>query len=194
MIEGIKKQGTKKSSKQLDTSDIPPEDWQHLIVKAGEAAPDKLNEPCVDNNLNLSALAVVLDNLENIMQITGSDPSEAQHAVGAARSGFETYADGVEKQVQELEVQYEMRRHHPVTAEDHAEHLNREELMIEVSKLTLALMQPLTVVNVSIEAAQRHAKQPIQKDLLDLAYESGTRMQSLMRRLLTLVGYPILNG
>jgi signal transduction histidine kinase len=55
-------------------------------------------------------------------------------------------------------------------------------------------MQPLTVVNGSIEAAQRHAEQTIQKDLLDLAHESGTRMQSLMRRLLTLVGYPILGN
>ena len=194
MIKGIKKQGTEKSSKRLDALDIPPEDWQRLIIKAGEASPDKSNEHSINHNLNLSALAVVLDNLENLMQITGGDPAEAQHAVGAARSGFETYADGVEKRVQELEAQYEMRRRNPVTAEDHAEYLNREELIIEVSKLTLALMQPLTVVNVSIEAAQRHAEQTIQKDLLDLAHESGTRMQSLMRRLLTLVGYPILGN
>ena len=194
MVEGIKRHGKEKSCEQLASSDIPPEDWQRLIVKAGEAAQDKLNSPSMGNDLNLSALAVVLENLENLMQITGGNPAEAQHAVGAARSGFETYADGVEKRVQELEAQYEMRRRNPVTAEDHAEYLNREELIIEVSKLTLALMQPLTVVNVSIEAAQRHAEQTIQKDLLDLAHESGTRMQSLMRRLLTLVGYPILGN
>jgi hypothetical protein len=29
--------------------------------------------------------------------------------------------------------------------------------------------------------------------LLDLAYESGKRMQSLTKRLMTLVGYPVLN-
>lgn len=194
MIEGIKKHGKEKSSEQLETSDIPPKDWQRLIVKAEESVPNKSNKPNEDNNLNLSALAVVLENLEGLMQITGSDSAEVHHAVGATRSGFETYADGVEKRVQELEAQIEVRKRHPVTAEDHAEYLNREELMIEVSKLTLALLQPLTVVNVSIEAAQRHAKQTIQKDLLDLAYESGTRMQSLTRRLMTLVGYPIFGG
>ncbi len=194
MIESIKKHGTEKSSERLESSDIPTEDWQRLIVKAGVAAPEKFNGPGIDNNLNLSALAVVLENLENLMQITGGDPAEAQHAVGAARNGFETYADGVEQRVQELEAQYEMRKRHPVTSEDHAEYLNREELMVEVSKLTLALLQPLTVVNVSIEAAQRHARQTIQKDLLDLAYESGTRMQALIKRLMTLVGYPILGS
>jgi hypothetical protein len=193
MIEGIKKHGAEKSSEQLGASDIPPRDWQRLIVKA-EAAPDQFNEPDPRNNLNLSALAVVLENLEGLMQITGSDSEEVQHAVGATRNGFETYADGVEKRVQELEAQIEMRKRHPVTAEDHAEYLDRDELMIEVSKLTLALLQPLTVVNASIEAAQRHVEQPIQKDLLDLAYESGTRMQSLTKRLMTLVGYPMLKG
>jgi hypothetical protein len=193
MIEGIKKHGAEKSSEQLGASDIPPRDWQRLIVKA-EAAPDQFNEPIPRDNLNLSALAVILENLEGLMQITGSNSEEVQHAVGATRNSFETYADGVEKRVQELEAQIEIRKRHPVTAEDHAEYLDREELMIEVSKLTLALLQPLTVVNVSIEAAQRHAEQPVQKDLLDLAYESGTRMQALTKRLMTLVGYPVFKG
>ena len=66
--------------------------------------------------------------------------------------------------------------------------------MKKVSELTLALVQPLTVINASVEAAMRQVGAETQKDLLDLAHISGKRMQSLAKRLMILVGYPHLEA
>jgi signal transduction histidine kinase len=128
------------------------------------------------------------------MNIESNDPIQVKTAVDVTRTGLNNYADRIESRIQELESQVELHARHAVTVEDHAEHLDRDTLMVEVSKLTLALLQPLTVVNASVEAALRHAEKEIQKDLLDLAHESGKRMQSLTKRLMTLVGYPVLEN
>ena len=185
IIESIREQGAESARGQLKASDVPYKEWQRLMIKAGGTASG-------DGDLNMGALAVVLENLERLMQFEYSNPSRVKTAVSDTRDGLNTYTDQIEKRVQELETQIQLHRRHPVTVEDHARHLNREELVIEVSQLMLALLQPLTVVNVSVEAALRHAEKDIQKDLLDLAYEGGTRMQALAKRLMTLIGYPVL--
>lgn len=192
LVESIQQQGAEKAREQFGASNIPTKDWQKLMVKAGAAGPE--NSGCLSSGsgLDLSALALVLDKLEGLMEIESSDPEQVKSAVDVTRNGLKNYADRIESRIQELETQVELHDRHAVTVEDHAEHLDREALMMEVSKLTLALLQPLTVVNASVEAALRHAEKDVQKDLLDLAYESGKRMQSLTKRLMTLVGYPVL--
>ncbi len=191
MIKSIREQGAEKAREQPGASDIPLKNWQRLVVKAG-TVPENSGGAETGLGLDMSALAVVLEKLEGLMRVEHSDPFQIKTTVDAARNGLGTYADRIEAKIQELEEQIELRKRNPVTIEDHADHLGREELIIEVSKLTLTLLQPLTVVNASVEAAIRHADKETQKDLLNLAYESGKRMQSLTHRLMTLVGYPML--
>jgi hypothetical protein len=190
LVESIKKNGPDKAMELSAGQDIPLKDWQRLMVKAG--VEPAANSGGMGGGLDMSALAVVLEKLEDLMQIQSRDPEQVKTAVSVTRNGFDNYANRIETRIQELEGQVELRKKTGLTVEDHAGHLNREELMMEVSKLTLALLQPLTVVNASVESALRHAKQGIQKDLLDLAYESGKRMHSLADRLMKLVGYPVL--
>jgi hypothetical protein len=192
LIESIQKQGEEKAREQFGASNIPPNDWQKLMVKAG-AAPETESGGGLGSGsgLDMSALAVVLEKLEGLMQIESSE-TQLKTAVSVTRNELNTYNDRIESRIHELEGQIDLGSRHAFTIEDHAEHLNREELMMEVSKLTMALLQPLTVINASVEASLRHAEKEVQKDLLDLAHESGKRMQSLTNRLMTLVGYPVL--
>ena len=189
IIERIRKQGADKVREQFVPPDVPPADWQRLTVKAGSDTADGKGTG-IGGGLDLSALAVVLEKLEGLMQIGGSDPAQIKTAVSVTRNGLNAYADRIESRIQDLEGQVKLRKHSSLTVEDHAAHLNREELMIEVSRLTMALLQPLTVVNASVEAAMRHAGTEPQKELLDLAFKSGKRIQSLTERLINLVGYP----
>jgi len=191
MIEGIKQQGAEKACEQLYNSDIPLRDWQQLMIKAG-ATPENGGEMGLGRGLDMSVLAVVLEKLEGLMQFENSDPAQVKTAIGVSREGLKDYTDRIESRIQELEGQIELRKRNPITVEDHADHLGRDELMIAVSKLTMALLQPLTVVNAAVEASLRYTEKEAQRDLLDLACESGKRMQSLTKRLLTLVGYPVL--
>lgn len=192
LIENIQKHGAEKAREFPGAADIPLKDWQRLTVKAGVETENTETGLSGVNGLDMSALAVVLEKLEGLMQLENSDPVQIQAAVNTTRDGFTSYTDRIESRIQELEGQIELRKRNPVTVEDHAEYLNREELMVEVSKLTLAMLQPLTVINAAVEASRRHAEKEIQIDLLDLACDSGKRMQSLTKRLVALVGYPVL--
>ena len=191
LVESIKKQGEEKTREQIGASDVPLQDWQRLMVQAG-VAPANNDGTGIGSGFDMTTLAVVLEKLEGLMQIDSSDPAQVNTTVNDMRNGFSDYTDRIESRIKELEGQVELHNRTPVTVEDHAEHLNREALMLKVSELTLALLQPLTVVNASIEAAMRQTEAEIQKDMLDLALESGKRMQSLTSRMMLLVGYPVL--
>jgi len=191
IIERIQKQGGDKTRLQFSTSEIPPKDWQRLMVKAGAESAGG-GSGAGENGLDLSALAVVLEKLEGLMQISNGSPDQIKTAAGATRSGLQAYTNRIETRIQDLENQIELRNRSPITIEDHSEHLNREDLMIEVSQLTLALFQPLTVVNAALETCLLHTETDFQKELLDLALSSGRRVQSLTKRLINLVGYPVL--
>lgn len=190
IIERIRQQGADKVREQFVSPDVPPADWQRLTVKASSDPAGGKGAGTGGGGLDLSALAVVLEKLEGLMQIGSSDPAQIQTAVNVTRNGLNEYADRIESRIQDLEGQVELRKPSSLTVENHAAHLSREELMIEVSKLTMALLQPLTVVNASVEAAMRHSGTEPQKELLDLAFKSGKRIQSLTERLINLVGYP----
>jgi hypothetical protein len=194
LIDNIHRQGAEKVRGQMETSDVPLKDWQRLMIKAGieTSAGGSGGGIGIGSGLDMGALAVVLEKLEGLMQIESTDPEQIKTAVSVTRNGLSNYANRIETRIHELESQIELGSRRGKTVEDHAEHLSREDLMVEVSRLTLALLQPLTVVNASIEASMRHAEKEVQIDLLDLAYESGKRMQSLTKRLMTLVGYPAL--
>ncbi|MCU0858609.1 MAG: hypothetical protein MUC65_09440, partial [Pontiellaceae bacterium] len=191
LVETIQTQGEQKAREQFGASMIPQKDWQRLMVKAGMES-DAGTGSGMGLGLDMSALAIVLEKLEGLMQIETNDPEQIKTAVDATRNGLNNYTDRIESRIKELETQIDMGNRHSLTVEDHADNLNREQLMKEVSELTLALFQPLTVVNVSVESAMRHAGEGLQNDLLAMARESGKRMEALIKRLMILVGYPVL--
>jgi hypothetical protein len=183
IVARIKQQGGEKAREELAALNIPPGEWQRLMIKAGEAPPV--------GGFDMGALAVVLEKLEGLMQAGRGGPEQTR-TVKSTRSGLNSYTDRIEMRIRELEGQVELGMRQPFTIEDHAGKLSREELMLEISNLTLALLQPLTVVNASVEAALLHAENDFQRDLLDLAFESGRRTKALTERLMKLVGYPVL--
>ena len=195
VLNAIQTYGADKALQQFKDAGIPPTDWQRLMIQAGEEGKKDAGSggggeamPGID----MSALAVVLEKLDGLMSIEFQNPEQIQEMVTSTKSELTGYADNIESKIQELEGQVELASKSTVTLEDHADHLSREALMLEVSNLTLALLQPLTVVNASVEGAIKHRHENIQLELLDLAKMSGRRMQLLSKRMMKLVGYPIL--
>lgn len=194
MVEAIKSYGAEKAIQQLKEAGIPQKDWQRLMIQAGEAPAQDSGAggnglPGVD----MSALAVVLDKLEGLMQIETQDPAQMKTLATVTKNGLTSYTDRIEKRIEELEGHVTLQNSKSYTIEDHADHLDKEDLMLEISNLTLALVQPLTVVNASVEAARKHVTDELPREMLDLAYLSGERMQALSKRMMILVGYPTLD-
>jgi hypothetical protein len=176
LIELIKQLGPEKAREQLMASNIPVQDWQRLITqsKTSNAGPS--------GGVDIGAIATVLDKLDGLLQLAASNPAGAKNAVMDARQGISDYTLQAESQMSEMEAKVQESK-----GED------RDKLILEISKLTLSLMQPLTVINGSIEAAMMTPDPALHKDLLELAYESGQSLDAMTKRMIELTDYPELN-
>lgn len=192
MIDYIQEHGEAKAREQFTSANLPPKDWHRLMVEAGVSEKKSGGGISMGSGMDLSALAIVLEKIEDLSHTDPNDPQQINTTIQSATNGLSTYADRIETRISELEGQIELEEKKNSLVDSNARHLTREELMEEISNLTLALIQPLTVINASAEAALDHAGQEKQKEFLDLVYTSGRRMEKLSKRLMKLVGYPLL--
>jgi hypothetical protein len=177
IVAFIKKHGIEKVREYLAASGMSFQEQQRLIMQSGGSLPINDEE---DSNI----ITTALKRIEGLMQTT--DPEQAHAALNEARSGINTYNSQMESRIEKLEreLQQSLREKTPE---------QRVKLLLEISKLTLSLMQPLTVINGSIEAALATTNDAFRKDLLDMAYESGQSMDAMTKRMIALVGYPELS-
>jgi len=177
IVELIKQLGPEKAREQLMASNIPVRDWQRLITKSSTLSQNaNLNAA---GGVDISLITTVLDKLDGLLEM---NPAGAKTAVLDARQGFSDYTFQIESQIHEIEIKVQ-----------ESEGQDRDKLLLEISKLTLSLMQPLTVINGSIEAAMITADPALHKDLLELAFESGQSLAAMTKRMIELTDYPELN-
>lgn len=201
IIAAIQKQGAMKAKELFEDSGLPPSEWQRLMVAAGaeDSSPKRGGGAgggeggSASAPVDLSALAVVLEKLDHLMDVDQQDPEVVKEAVSSSQEGIMNYTDRIESRIQELEGQIDVRDQKRATLDAHADHLEKDDLLIEVSNLTMALIQPLTVVNASVESAMKTGDKDLHEELLQLAHVSGERMESLTKRMMKLVGYPTLD-
>ena len=178
ILKFIKQLGPKKAREQLMASNIPVQDWQRLITQSKVANPAN----GFGNGADISAIATVLDKLDGLLQMAERNPAAAQNAVLDARQGISDYTSLADAQIHKMEIKVQENKGQ-----------DRDKLILEISKLTLSLMQPLTVINGSIEAAMITPDPALHKDLLDLAYESGQSLNVMTKRMIALTDYPELS-
>jgi hypothetical protein len=181
LTELIRQIGPEKAREHLMASNIPARDWQRLLAQSAPA-PTGGAGPGTVAGIDISAIATVLDKLNGLVQLAEQNPEAVSNTIQDARKGINDYASQADAKITEIEgrVQGSGGR-------------DRDKLILEISKLTLSLMQPLTVINGSLEAAMATADPAIQKDLIELAYESGQSLDKMTKRMIELTDYPELN-
>ncbi len=182
IIDFIKQLGPERAREKLMAADISIRDWQRLMSQSNASSQAANPNDGLDGAVDISAITSVLDKLNGLLQLAEQNPTGAQNAVMDARQGINDYASLAELQIYEIEMKL-----HASNGED------RDNLILEISKLTLSLMQPLTVINGSIEAALEITDPALHKDLLELAYESGQSLDAMTKRMIELTNYPELN-
>ncbi|MDD3275601.1 MAG: hypothetical protein PHP93_00975 [Kiritimatiellales bacterium] len=175
LVEFIQKNGIEKAREQLAVSGLSFQDQQRLIMQSSGALPN-------GSEKDMHIIATVLERLDGLMQINNAE--QAQASVDEARRGINAYSIQIESQIKEIENQLQQGEKSPK---------RRNKLLMEISKLTLSLMQPLTVINGSIEAALMTANEALHKELLNMAHQSGLCMFDMTSRMIALVGYPELS-
>ena len=177
LIAFIKKHGVEKVREYLAESGMSFQEQQRLIMESGGTLPPGGKE---DTHL----IKTALEQLDNLIQ--AKDAEQAQAAVEEARRGINTFNLQVGSQIEKIEREFQQSLRKKTPEE-------RVKLLLEISKLTLSLMQPLTVINGSVEAAISTTNDALRKDLLEMAYESGQSMDAMTKRMIALVGYPELS-
>lgn len=177
LIAFIKKHGVEKVREHLAESGMSFEEQHRLMMESGGTLPPGGKEEA-------RLISTVLEKLDNLIQ--AKDAEQAQAAVEEARRGINTFHQQVESQIEQIEREFQQRLRKKTPEE-------RVKLLLEISKLTLSLMQPLTVINGSVEAAISTSNDALRKDLLEMAYESGQSMDAMTKRMIALVGYPELS-
>ena len=180
LVELIKQIGPEQAREQLMASNIPTKDWQRLMAQSNP--PAKSAGTGDGGGVDISAIATVLDKLDGLLQIAERNPEEAKNTVRDARQGIDDYASQADEKITEIEDKVQKSN-----SED------RDNLILEISKLTLSLMQPLTVINGSLEAAMMTAEPELHKELLELAHQSGQSLDAMTKRMMELTKYPELN-
>ena len=179
LVELIKQVGPEKARKHLMASNIPAQDWKRLMAQSNPPSP---SANAGGGGVDISAIATVLDKLDGLLQLAASNPDEAKNSIRDARQGIDDYASLADAKINEIEDKVQQ-----------SGGQERDRLILEISKLTLSLMQPLTVINGSLEAALMTAEPGLHKDLLELAHESGQSLDKMTKRMIELTNYPELN-
>ena len=176
LTELIKQIGPEKAREHFMASTIPTQDWQRLIAQSTPPAPGSGPGGA---GIDISAISTVLDKLDGLMKLAEQNPEAVRNTIQDARKGINDYAFQADAKITEIEDKVQQSKGQ-----------DRDKLILEISKLTLSLMQPLTVINGSLEAAMSTADPSIQKDLIELAYESGQSLDKMTKRMIELTDYP----
>lgn len=204
VLNYIREHGEEKARAMLDADDIPEQEWNRLMIKSrqtgtgsgiggGTGTAEKSGEIGGNgDSIDMGALAIVLDKLDTIMHLDNTPPEIIKSTLDDVRENIETTTGQVEKQVEKIETQVEQFEEDSIKPpEERKSSRSRADILLEISQLALKLAQPLTVITASVEAAMLQASQPdLQRELLEMANDSGKRMKELMKRLTCLVGYP----
>ncbi len=184
----------------LKDAGVSEEEWKRLSVQdragsegaggnIGSEGKNAASGRGLAGALNMGALAIVLDKLENIMQFDETAPEVMSAVVSDARSGIADIKAQFDGQIEALKGQIKL--HEDESERADSDQMSRADLLLQISLFSLKLAQPLSVINASVEAATQQISNPVlQKEFLDLAQESGKVMKDLMERLTELAGYP----
>jgi hypothetical protein len=181
IAELIRQIGPEKAKEQLMAAGIPAQDCQRLIKESMPPSPSMTGGGS-GGGVDITAIASVLDKLDGLLQLAEQNPAAAKNTIQDARQGINEYASQADAKISEIEGKVQQ-----------SGGQERDKLILEISKLTLSLMQPLTVINGSIEAAMMTPDPDLHKELLELAHESGQSLDKMTKRMIELTNYPELN-
>jgi hypothetical protein len=200
ILEHIREHGAEKARALLTHIDMPEHEWDQMVIQArldGKgfgpgAGPDAGGVQGSGNQIDMGALAIVLDKLETIMDLDDVPPDIVRSAVEEVRENVQDVRSQFEREIEQIEEDLVRHEAEYRKAPDRPENKQkRGDILLDISQLALKLAQPLTVISASVDGVMQQALPlELQKDLLEMARESTEEMKTLMARLTKLVGYP----
>lgn len=190
----VQTKGAHVAEELLVHTDIPPSEWQRIVVESANTPHGNSPPPIADG---LNTLAVVFEKLESLMKSDQSDEAQIQDLLGQATDNLGGTTDSTREKLDSLSKQLTLTDEDTGTIGGNARRMSRKELLSSIAEVAQELMQPLTAINASLEmllSGYAGDVAPDQRNLLSLASSSGDDLNYLMQTLIHIVGIPTNRG
>ncbi|MEN7973239.1 MAG: hypothetical protein ABFR47_05345 [Verrucomicrobiota bacterium] len=191
----VQAKGATAAEELISGTNFPSAEWRRIIVE-NRNGEGKQTAPSIMDSLN--TLTMVFEKLENVMKSSENDETRVQDLLGQANDNLEGTTHSTKKKLDSLSEQlYTIEDEDTGTIDNHAQMMNRKELLSSIAEIAQELMQPLTAINASVEmllSGYVGEVTPDQRNLLSLANSSGDDLNYLMKELIEIVGIPTNRG
>ncbi|VGO15928.1 hypothetical protein PDESU_04517 [Pontiella desulfatans] len=188
----VKAHGATAAEGLLSESEFPASEWRRIVVDSRKAPGGESNPPIA---AGINTLATVFEKLENLMKSDSADGALVKDLLGEASNNLD---DTIFTTKEKLDVlSQHLKDDETGTIGGQGRNMNQAELLAALSEVAQELMQPLTAINASLEMMMHGYVGEIseeQRDLLNLASNSGEHLKYLMRELIEIVGCPTNKG
>lgn len=185
--EYIKSHGAEAAEGLIADTDFPSSEWRRIVVESGKDAHHLAD--------GLSTLTTVFERLEKMMKSEDADGSSVKDLLGQATENLDDTLFTTKEKLDVLSQQ--LKDGETGTIGGHGRNMTQEELLAALAEVAQELMQPLTAITASMEMMLGGFVGEItldQRDLLDLAANSGEHLKYLMKELINIVGCPANKG
>ncbi|MDZ8119902.1 hypothetical protein [Pontiella agarivorans] len=183
----IHSRGTAAAEGLLADTNFPSAEWRRIVVESGQAHPQIAD--------GLNTLATVFERLEKMMRSKSTDGTTVKDLLGQANENLDDTIFTTKEKLDLLSRQ--LKDGEAGTIGGHGRHMSQDELLAALSEVAQELMQPLTAITASLEMMLGGFVGEIthdQRDLIDLAANSGDHLKFLMKELIDIVGCPTNTG
>ncbi len=174
----------------ISNTELPRSDW-HRIVVDNRTSDHKDSPPPIAAGLN--TLATVFEKLDRLMKTEAPDGSQVKELLGQACNDLDGSTDSTKEKLELLSKQLE----DTGTIGGQGKEMSRKELLSSIAEISQELMQPLTAISASLEMILGGYVGEVnleQRNMLDIAKNSGTHLTFLMKELIKIVGCPANKG
>ncbi len=183
----IKSHGASAAEDLIADTDFPSAEWRRIVVESGRASGDIAD--------GLSTLTTVFERLEKMMRSEDANGTSVKDLLGEANENLDDTLFTTREKLEILSQQ--LNEGETGTIGGHGRNMTQDELLASLAEVAQELMQPLTAVTASLEMMLSGFVGEItldQRDLLDLAANSGEHLKYLMNELINIVGCPANKG
>ncbi len=186
----VQANGIGEAEELLANTDFPPSDWHRIVVDSRGAGSDAPPPPIA---AGLSTLATVFEKLESLMKSDKTDENRMKALLGQASNNLDDSLDSTKEKLQVLSKQLD----DTGTIGGQGKQMSRKELLSSIAEISQELMQPLTAISASLEMMIGGYVGEVtleQRNMLDIANNSGAHLTFLMKELIAIVGCPTNKG
>lgn len=185
--EFIKTHGTATAEHLIADTDFPSSEWRRIVVDSGRDSDSPAD--------GLNTLTTVFERLEKMMKSEDSDGTSVKDLLGQANDNLDDTLFTTKEKLDVLSQQ--LKDDESGTIGGQGRDMTQDELLAALAEVAQELMQPLTAITASLEMMVGGFVGEIthdQRDLLDLAANSGEHLKFLMKELIDIVGCPANKG